>query len=375
MARSALYFQPSIGFHLQIGVTVSRRARKPLRGALRAGALRASTHMQIPLSGPGLIVVDGASARGHTNNFDFSKGAHDKLLLVVSIRTQPCSPSAHGPHGFPLSSSLGAAPPRAPPATRSTQAMAFLLSDDSDDDGSMAGDFGHADPIGVSSIWMPPPPLDLLLAFAARDERRIEFLLAAGASLSTVPDDAGDMGTRLFCEDHRDNSRLRLALTASGRPDASDASMLSLTTHLLMHGGAHLQPLSSHWISHAEDAQMDYLPDDAIEFANRVGRVGRGPQVRAARLVLRAAAPWSPAAHCLWPAAARAFVRFLLLVCKHVCPAARDVWIARVMPRLVRRSGPVSRWEMEDEAAHYGGCETDEYRTDYPWRYHEPLVW
>ena len=250
--------------------------------------------------------------------------------------------------------------------------MAGDLSDDSDDGDSMGNEFRLPDAVGNCSFWVPPQAPEILLAFAAQDVQRIEFLLAAGASLSVVPDNAGDMGTRLFCEDHRGASRLRLALAASGRPEASDASM-SLITHLLVHGGAHVQPLSGHRISHAEDAQMDYLPDDAIEFANRVGRVGRGPQWTAAHLVLQAAAPWSPAAHCLWPAAARAFVRFLLLVGKRVCPAARDVWIARVLPRVVRRSGPVSCWEMEDEAAYEGmrGC----YRAHHPWRYHEPLVW
>ena len=131
-----------------------------------------------------------------------------------------------------------------------------------------------------------------------------------------------------------------------------------------------MQPLSAS----PDDAhdELDYLPDDAIEFAHRVGRVGLPTQISVARLVMQAAAPWSPAAHSLWPAAARAFVRFMLLVGQRVCYAARDVWIARVLPHVVRRSGPVSRSEMMDEAAYN---DPDWYRTHYPWRHHEPLVW
>ena len=95
----------------------------------------------------------------------------------------------------------------------------------------------------------------------------------------------------------------------------------------------------------ADDAP--HLPDDAVLFASRAARVGREPQVTAARLVLRAAAPWSPASHWLWPVRARAFVRALLHIAHHIA-VPNDVWAMHVMPHLVRRCGPIPRWEDED---------------------------
>ena len=65
-------------------------------------------------------------------------------------------------------------------------------------------------------------------------------------------------------------------------------------------------------------------------------------------------------------------VSFLLLLCARVNPEAREVWVARVLPRVVRRSGIVSRDEMEEEAIYEGSSEC--YREHFPYRYHEPLV-
>jgi hypothetical protein len=138
-----------------------------------------------------------------------------------------------------------------------------------------------------------------------------------------------------------------------------------------LHGGGSTQPLNDY--DNDDDLQPeDYLPEDAVAFAHRVGRVGREPQVTAARMVIRAAAPWSPETHSMWPAAARAHVCFLLLLCARVNPEAREVWVARVLPRVVRRSGIVSHHEMEEEGIYEGSSEC--YREHFPYRYHEPLV-
>ena len=94
----------------------------------------------------------------------------------------------------------------------------------------------------------------------------------------------------------------------------------------------------------------------------------------AADLVLRAARPWSPRTHQLWPAAARAFVRELLQIGFRLHELGRidtELWLRFVMPRLVRRCGPVLRSELDDEDAYEA---PRAYRVWHPWRYHEPLV-
>ena len=54
--------------------------------------------------------------------------------------------------------------------------------------------------------------------------------------------------------------------------------------------------------------------------------------------------PWSPVTHELWPTAARAFVRELLHVGRYMRMPC-DVWVAHVLPRVVRRGGPIPRCE------------------------------
>ena len=209
-------------------------------------------------------------------------------------------------------------------------------------------------------------PRLIVQAFQTSDVQKIEFLLAAGARLRHVGG-AGDGRTREFCDDHRRASRLRLVLAAAGRPGA-DPACIPLTAQLLQQGAAR-QPLCASSSEDADDVTDDYLPEDAIELAHRVGRVGHPPQVVVARMIMRAAAPWSPATHHLWPAAARAYVFFLLLAGSRWLPAARDVWVECVVPRVVRRSGPMSQGELDDEDAYHGmlAC----YRMHYPWRYHD----
>ena len=64
-------------------------------------------------------------------------------------------------------------------------------------------------------------------------------------------------------------------------------------------------------------------------------------------LVLAAAQPWSPATHCLFPAAARAHAEALFLLGHHMSrePSFEavagiwvDLWVQLVMPHLVKRA-------------------------------------
>ena len=70
-----------------------------------------------------------------------------------------------------------------------------------------------------------------------------------------------------------------------------------------------------------------------------------GPTVHAAALVLRAAAPWSPSNHALFPTAARAHAVFVVWLGRQLARSLRvggsgglaDVWEPFVMPHAVVR--------------------------------------
>ena len=148
--------------------------------------------------------------------------------------------------------------------------------------------------------------------------------------------------TRQWCEDSRDFSRLRLCLAAANRPGVRASSADALTRALLRSAARSAErPL---WPGDPTRSYETHLPEDVVQHAHRVRLPVRPALAAAARLVVRAAEPWSPASHELWPSPARAYVRALLLVGVRM-PVPHDVWVAHVMPHVVWRCGPIPRCE------------------------------
>ena len=89
-----------------------------------------------------------------------------------------------------------------------------------------------------------------------------------------------------------------------------------------------------------------------LSLAERLRAEGSAPAGSAADLVLRAAEPWSPQTHHLFPYYDRRDARELILLGAQLsresrfddihgsAMAIRDVWLAFVMPHAVERSGP-----------------------------------
>jgi len=75
----------------------------------------------------------------------------------------------------------------------------------------------------------------------------------------------------------------------------------------------------------------DPVAPSPLELASSSSAVGR--------VILAAAAPWSPSAHCLFPLRARAYAVDLLLLGHHIDSrfqnSLMDVWLGRVMPQVI----------------------------------------
>ena len=82
---------------------------------------------------------------------------------------------------------------------------------------------------------------------------------------------------------------------------------------------------------HARNDHADPGAPSPLELASSSSAVGR--------LILAAAAPWSPSAHCLFPLRARAYAVDLLLLGHHLDSRMQnslmDVWLSRVMPEMI----------------------------------------
>lgn len=86
-----------------------------------------------------------------------------------------------------------------------------------------------------------------------------------------------------------------------------------------------------------------------VSLARALAAGGRAPLGSAADLILRAAQPWCPHTHALFPRAARERARELVIVgyllaaqprFAAVSRQVQDVWVAHVMPHAVRRPPP-----------------------------------